>query len=1149
MSLTPSNPRTFGANSSLGLRSTPSNSPYFSRPIRSPIKPQSFFDSGLFLKRIIGTTVSSPTGFDSLPNVRIFAYVAGAAVVVVQIEEDSKYTQRFFRAHPSAVQNLPSNHVSASPGTPVNANDGRNRAVNFLRESSIGIAPSSPKSSKKAWSDSPLSKTWTSRERIKAATCLSLSRDGRFLAVGETGYTPRVLIFNLQESTDVPLVILSEHTFGVTAVAFSPDGRYLATLGTPNDGFLFIWAISVNGAARLHASNKCTSIIRGMTWAGKKLITVGTRHVKIWRVDDKQSTTPAKMKFASDGSPVPAATFPPTVTRMLSGRNCILGVMVDSLFTAVSAISETKAVICTEKGDICVTDGNDGQNQLVKIASTGFSISCVSVDEEKGIVRFGGRCGATKMMKLEELVLPSTPPASPCEEDFDTPELLSPNGTICAMAVVDGYVVTADTRHAIKITKKDESMTSAPAVPYTAHCDPVMGVRLLSKPNKYDADFFSFDSAGKVLFWDLEGHCKGTFITELEQADGGGEDVENQCLIVRASACGTFFVAGDKYGVLRVISSPENTCTFMAKAHNSDIEDIAIHEGKDMTLIATCGRDRTIQLFKKNGDDWLLVQTMDEHTGSVGSICFSDDGEKIITSSSDRTIQIRQLVVRDVLGDQIIAAIPTRVITVKGTPVAMALSTNDACTSLLMVSMMDRTVATFEIATGKMISSFKATDGEGNDAVVMSTIVMGRPAPGKPLILAGVSGTDKSVRIYDGKTGCFLDRGFGHTASVTDVCLLETAEQTMLISTGSDSTIMIWDLTTKTPEVVLPAEPIVTDPVDTTPAKELTSNMPPLRRVLSKAELAEFQRNTPIGTPTGRGSPPRVIRKDTSKHNLTNNINTNSSSFNKLGVPPISSMPHHHGSYSDEINGASSSKRSARTRSRSPPPSPKSKQRSRESLGLRKGSCIDLRGRTKSNAGMNTQSEFGSLNNTTEQVCRTLRAYRNKINSTENVRDELEKELVRELQLTAQAIEKRRERESLVLRERDASKGRKISDTVLVGLLDQYSERLVRVFDEKLRLSMMAATPERAQSEAAEERPRSQPPLPTLLSPIAPTPSTPSVSHSAPASRVGSLSKASGVSLAPSPTDIGGEPCKDGDSLMPLGAPIVAGMRRKSRTG
>ena len=411
------------------------------------------------------------------------------------------------------------------------------------------------------------------------------------------------------------------------------------------------------------------------------------------------------MKFNSDGSPITPSLYPSTVTRMLSGRNCILGVMVDSIFTAVSALSETKAVICTEKGDICVTDGNDGQNSLMKVANAGFSVSCVSVDQEKGTVRFGGRCGATRTMKLEELVTVTTPPASPCEEDFDNSDTTSPNGNICAMAVVDDYVVTADSRHAIKITKKDQSMTSAPAVPYTAHCDPVMGVRLTSKPNNHDADFFTFDSAGKVLFWDLEGHCKGTFTTELEQADGGGEDVENQCLAVRASTSGNFFVTGDKYGVMRVVSSTDNTCTFLAKAHNSDIEDIAIHESKDRTLIATCGRDRTVQLFKKTGDEWMLVQTMDEHTGSVGSICFSDDGEKIITSASDRTVQIRQVITRE---DGDIAALPIRVITTKSTPVAVALSSNENSTPLIIVSMMDRTIATFEIATGKLVRDRKS---------------------------------------------------------------------------------------------------------------------------------------------------------------------------------------------------------------------------------------------------------------------------------------------------------------------------------------------------------------------------------------------------------------------------------------------------------
>lgn len=77
-------------------------------------------------------------------------------------------------------------HASGTPSTPINtANDSRNRSVGGFRDAVNFFAPSTPNHVRQDWSDSPSSKTWTSRERIKAATCLSLSRDGRFLAVGE----------------------------------------------------------------------------------------------------------------------------------------------------------------------------------------------------------------------------------------------------------------------------------------------------------------------------------------------------------------------------------------------------------------------------------------------------------------------------------------------------------------------------------------------------------------------------------------------------------------------------------------------------------------------------------------------------------------------------------------------------------------------------------------------------------------------------------------------------------------------------------------------------------------------------------------------------------------------------------------------------
>lgn len=182
MSSTPSNSRTFAANTGLGLKLTPLNSPYPRAP-RSPNKQRSLYESGLSLRRIIGTTVSSPTAFDTLSSSPIFAYTAGAAAVVVNT---SNHSQRFFRARPTAIPLSSSNTAPFAPSTPTNAppNDGRNKAVATIRDSGIPYSPSTPHSTLD-WGDSPSSKTWTSRERIKAATCLSISRDGRLLAVGE----------------------------------------------------------------------------------------------------------------------------------------------------------------------------------------------------------------------------------------------------------------------------------------------------------------------------------------------------------------------------------------------------------------------------------------------------------------------------------------------------------------------------------------------------------------------------------------------------------------------------------------------------------------------------------------------------------------------------------------------------------------------------------------------------------------------------------------------------------------------------------------------------------------------------------------------------------------------------------------------------
>jgi hypothetical protein len=84
-------------------------------------------------------------------------------------------------------------------------------------------------------------------------------------------------------------------------------------------------------------------------------------------------------------------------------------------------------------------------------------------------------------------------------------------------------------------------------------------------------------------------------------------------------------------------------------------------------------------------------------------------------------------------------------------------------------------------------------------------------------------------------------------------------------------------------------------------------------------------------------------------------------------------------------------------------------------------------------------NEFGGLNMASEQLCRSLRAYRKKLSvSSDTLKAENVREMERELGLTAKALGEK------------AARTKGISEGVLTKLLDQYSERLVEMIDEKI---------------------------------------------------------------------------------------------------
>ena len=1125
---------------------TPSNSPYIHRMSRSPIRARAAFNdsvntasassasSRLSLKRVVGSTCCSPTGFDTVNS--SFAYIAGGAVVVVDVYGDY-YRQRFYRARPTAVPVYSVSPVPQGPSTPTStpkANDSRNRlaASTNRRDSTFGLPD---------WAESPTSgKTWTQRERIKSATCLSLSRDGRFLAVGETGYAPRVLIFNLDDtSSDRPLVSISEHSFGVAAVAWSTDSRYLASLGAANDGFLYIWKIDPRtGSAKLFQQNRCTSYVRGMMWLGNStLMTFGVRHVKVWRIEDgpgASTSSPTKSRYGNDSyiSTPPSSSYQQKEQmpqqRTLPGRNILLGSLLEATFSCAAALPGGRAVICSETGDICLLEPLNKQMKLTRVRDSGYPLACVSVRNSR--VYLGSKTGHSMTIDVDDLLLegrrisqlpltsaPTTPsvsassPSLGSRASFSSPSVSSSPSVrpgLVAMGFLTGYVVTIDTRQCIDIfSSLDHVPGEDPAphvtrIPIPGHGEPILGIQALTMPNDANAAFFTWSSSGSILLWNTDGEIQSTLQVPIEQTPTGDElDPVNQLSAVQATAGGKLFVTADRCGVVRIMDFATRKLILETKAHASSCQSISIYEKGSKLLLATCGRDRTAQLFHRLRNGTVEhFQTLEFAAKAVQVLISPDD--KIISCSFDRTLQVYDLVSKEDEPD-VMAAIPSRVITLKASPSSMALAP-DART--VFVSLLDRTICQYDLTTSRLVNSFKCLDEGGSESALLDSLVYGTqatsttattPSLSSPAItstktpfLLGLSNTDKSVRIYDANTGVFLDREWGHTEAINGVALIDSGEEDdesnntpskrpvpgsfsggcrKVVSVGSDGTIMFWSLDLR--------DRPATDSMsrDSSPAKDgnvqglaisAAASRPPLRRVLSKAELAEFQRPSTAGASSGSGSgatgsntrgrrsPARVLNRRSSRYNIS--IGTGSSR-----QPPISLLLHNPATAIAEDSSARRASAGSASGSPPAPVSPKQKVRRRPSLPAmgttptsassnkttsHNANSANNANDTSSHAGsvrkkssassLRSSYGFGSLSMATEQTTRQLRTFRKRLTSTDPISQDVLDELDQELRLTIAALGDRATRSKAMSEELD-------------GLLDEKLERLVSMLDKK----------------------------------------------------------------------------------------------------
>jgi mitogen-activated protein kinase binding protein 1 len=787
--------------------------------------------------------------------------------------------------------------------------------------------------------------------------------------------------------------------------------------------------------ATLHSSNKCTVLVNSMVWVGQCLLTVGLRFVKCWKPEDDV------LAIRRDSEPVPSVATPRQRTndfgnsilsprhKVLSGKNSLLGDLIDANFVAAVAVSEDNAMVCTDAGELCLLSDCSATQTLTMTANTAFRATAVMLDESRRVVA-AGPSGKRKTFALDSL-------SSPLNGRAHRRQTITPIKTsrtdipvTLAMGSLQNAMVELDSMRGITLSKSDSAEEQLrESNQLVAHSGAVQGVQNFSSSSIPASAFLTFSSDGSIHIWTAHGINAATLQVPVESSSDM-YDMVNELKAVASLQNGTHIAAGDKYGTLTILNGIDGSIVHQVRAHSAEIADIVATERSGMQILATASRDRTVQLFIYADGVVTLLQTMDEHAAAVNSLLFSNDGNMLLSCSADRTI-----IVRDAVENQSsVAYIMARAITLKSSPVSMCFKSDDE----LVVATADRNIAFFSINNGQAGFTFKCSDAEGVEAAALSKILYAPSLNGNPTIL-GVSSGDKSVRLYS-EYGSLLARDWGHTEGITDLALIqrpmsdddESKLSSQLVTVAADSTVFIWH--TVSSSVKSATQQPEANVSETTPANKLSTPLgPPLRKVLSFSELSRFSRQRSVDDsvqePSGDKispthpppSPPRVKKK---------------SSRMSMAQPPRLE-PAFRSSFADSTRRGSARKRSPS------PPSPRNS--TKKDLARKPSLGMSLRSKSSDNvlttAMAGNASGYGSLSASTESVCRTLRAYRKKLANSatpESVPNELFQELEKELKLTVRFIGEK-------------SQGKNIDEAMLSRLLEDASEKIVSRLDERIK--------------------------------------------------------------------------------------------------
>jgi WD40 repeat protein/serine/threonine protein kinase len=608
---------------------------------------------------------------------------------------------------------------------------------------------------------------WLSfQDHARSVTGVAFSPDGKTLA---TANMDRIVkLWDI--STGRELASFTGHTNGVRCVAFSPDGATLAT--SSDDGTVRIWD-RATGKPRARLDGHKARIRCVVFSPDGKMLASGGETIKLWDLSTGHERATftghtdeiEQVSFSRDGKLLASCSLDSTVRLwdLATGQErVVLRGHADQVY----------GVAFAPKGGVLASAGVDRTVRFWDIAS----------GQEQEILR-----GHTALVRSVAF--------SP-----DGASLVSTGGD---MTVKVWDVATRQSRCTlVGHTDQVLSMALSPDGTLLATGSQDTTVKLWSLARRYNPVLLGHTAGAYSVAFSPDGKtlASGSWDKLVKLWDIGSGRVEAT-------------LSGHTIGVLTVAFSPDGKTLATAgdsqirlwdwatrrlrrtlRGHTSAIQRVAF--SRDGSTLASCGDDLTVRLWDTVSGNELA--TLRGHTAEVDCVAFSPEGRTLASSSRDATVRLWDLTLPGELA--VLKGHAGSVRTVTFSPDGKTLANGTAQSTILLWN-----VATRELRATLM----------GHTGYVQALAF----SPDSSTLVSG--SYDGTAKLWDLTTGLEYDTFKEHTDPVDGIALSPNGKT--LATASRDQTIRLWDITPATEEEIGAYDRLVSQPSRVPPNNQVTA--------------------------------------------------------------------------------------------------------------------------------------------------------------------------------------------------------------------------------------------------------------------------------------------------------------------------------------